>query len=223
MRVILIDDHALFRVGLQGLLERRGIDVVAAVGDPEEGIRLAAAEKPDLLLIDLRMPKMDGLSVLRHLAREQMALSAVVLTMSPDETDLATALQLGARGYLLKDMEPDELVASLHNILTGNVAVAPGLTSVLAELVKQGHPSSKDDHQWCDSLTPRELEILKHLSEGQSNKVIAQRLEITDGTVKLHVKAVLRKLGVRSRVEAAVMAVENGFRRHDGGTKKTAD
>ena len=223
MRVILIDDHALFRVGLQGLLERRGIDVVAAVGDPEEGIRLAAAEKPDLLLIDLRMPKMDGLSVLRHLAREQMALSAVVLTMSPDETDLATALQLGARGYLLKDMEPDELVASLHNILTGNVAVAPGLTSVLAELVKQGHPSSKDAHQWFDSLTPRELEILKHLSEGQSNKVIAQRLEITDGTVKLHVKAVLRKLGVRSRVEAAVMAVENGFRRHDGGTKKTAD
>lgn len=223
MRVILIDDHALFRVGLQGLLERRGIDVVAAVGDPEEGIRLAAAEKPDLLLIDLRMPKMDGLSVLRHLAREQMALSAVVLTMSPDETDLATALQLGARGYLLKDMEPDELVASLHNILTGNVAVAPGLTSVLAELVKQGHPSSQDDHQWFDSLTPRELEILKHLSEGQSNKVIAQRLEITDGTVKLHVKAVLRKLGVRSRVEAAVMAVENGFRRHDGGTKKTAD
>ena len=223
MRVILIDDHALFRVGLQGLLERRGIDVVAAVGDPEEGIRLAAAEKPDLLLIDLRMPKMDGLSVLRHLAREQMALSAVVLTMSPDETDLATALQLGARGYLLKDMEPDELVASLHNILTGNVAVAPGLTSVLAELVKQGYPSSKDDHQWFDSLTPRELEILKHLSEGQSNKVIAQRLEITDGTVKLHVKAVLRKLGVRSRVEAAVMAVENGFRRHDGGTKKTAD
>ena len=195
MRVILIDDHALFRVGLQGLLERRGIDVVAAVGDPEEGIRLAAAEKPDLLLIDLRMPKMDGLSVLRHLAREQMALSAVVLTMSPDETDLATALQLGARGYLLKDMEPDELVASLHNILTGNVAVAPGLTSVLAELVKQVHPSSQDDHQWFDSLTPRELEILKHLSEGQSNKVIAQRLEITDGTVKLHVKAVLRKLG----------------------------
>ena len=223
MRVILIDDHALFRVGLQGLLERRGIDVVAAVGDPEEGIRLAAAEKPDLLLIDLRMPKMDGLSVLRHLAREQMTLAAVVLTMSPDETDLATALQLGARGYLLKDMEPDELVASLHNILTGNVAVAPGLTSVLAELVKQGHPSSQDDHQWFDSLTPRELEILKHLSEGQSNKVIAQRLEITDGTVKLHVKAVLRKLGVRSRVEAAVMAVENGFRRHDGGTKKTAD
>ena len=166
---------------------------------------------------------MDGLSVLRHLAREQMALSAVVLTMSPDETDLATALQLGARGYLLKDMEPDELVASLHNILTGNVAVAPGLISVLAELVKQGHPSSKDDHQWFDSLTPRELEILKHLSEGQSNKVIAQRLEITDGTVKLHVKAVLRKLGVRSRVEAAVMAVENRFRRHDGGTKKTAD
>ncbi len=81
-----------------------------------------------------------------------MALSAVVLTMSTDETDLATALQLGARGYLLKDMEPDELVASLHNILTGNVAVAPGLTSVLAELVKQGHPSSKDDHQWFDGL-----------------------------------------------------------------------
>lgn len=213
MRIILIDDHALFRVGLQGLLERRGIDVLAAVGDPEEGMRLVVSEAPDLLLLDLRMPRMDGLSVLRRMSREAASVPVVVLTTSTDEADLATALQEGARGYLLKDMEPDELVVALKDIVSGKVTVAPDLTPVLAELVKHSGRSDEDDHAPFGSLTPRELEILGHLSKGQSNKAIAQRLQITDGTVKLHVKSILRKLGVRSRVEAAVMAVESGLRR----------
>ncbi|MEE2803136.1 MAG: response regulator [Pseudomonadota bacterium] len=213
MRIILIDDHALFRVGLQGLLERRGIDVLAAVGDPEEGMRLVVSEAPDLLLLDLRMPRMDGLSVLRRMSREAADVPVVVLTTSADEADLATALQEGARGYLLKDMEPDELVVALKDIVSGKVTVAPDLTPVLAELVKHSGRSDEDDHVPFGSLTPRELEILGHLSKGQSNKAIAQRLQITDGTVKLHVKSILRKLGVRSRVEAAVMAVESGLRR----------
>ena len=213
MRIILIDDHALFRVGLQGLLERRGIDVLAAVGDPEEGMRLVVSEAPDLLLLDLRMPRMDGLSVLRRMSREAADVPVVVLTTSADEGDLATALQEGARGYLLKDMEPDELVVALTDIVSGKVTVAPDLTPVLAELVKHSGRSDEDDHAPFGSLTPRELEILGHLSKGQSNKAIAQRLQITDGTVKLHVKSILRKLGVRSRVEAAVMAVESGLRR----------
>ena len=113
----------------------------------------------------------------------------------------------------LKDMEPDELVVALKDIVSGKVTVAPDLTPVLAELVKHSGRSDEDDHVPFRSLTPRELEILGHLSKGQSNKAIAQRLQITDGTVKLHVKSILRKLGVRSRVEAAVMAVESGLRR----------
>lgn len=212
MRVILIDDHALFRVGLEGLLERRGIEVAAAVGDGQEGIRLIGELSPDIILLDLRMPEMGGLELLKRLSAMDTAAPIVMLTTSSDEQDLAEALRNGAKGYLLKDMEPDELVSALHDIMSGKVVVAPGLTGVLADLVKHGQPrESRDALSPFKELTPREREILCHLSEGQSNKVIARNLNISDGTVKLHVKAILRKLGIHSRVEAAVMAVERGL------------
>ena len=134
-----------------------------------------------------------------------------MLTTSADETDLSESLRNGARGYLLKDMEPDELIVALQDIVAGKIVVAPGLTGVLADLVRHGdRRERKDEMAPFSSLTPREHEILCHLSEGQSNKVIARHLDISDGTVKLHVKAILRKLSVHSRVEAAVMAVEKG-------------
>ena len=126
--------------------------------------------------------------------------------------DLIEALRAGARGYLLKDMEPDELVAALRDINAGKTVVAPNLTQILAEVV-QGKSAIPDmESSPFDELTPRETEILGLLAEGQSNKVIARNLGISDGTVKLHVKAILRKLEVHSRVEAAVMAVEHGMR-----------
>jgi two-component system, NarL family, nitrate/nitrite response regulator NarL len=212
MNVLLIDDHALFRVGLEGLLERRGIKVVAAVGEPLSGMDLIESHQPDVVLLDLRMPEMSGLELLRQLNRDHPRLPVVMLTTSSDENDLAECLRNGARGYLLKDMEPDELVVALHDIVDGKTVVAPGLTSALANLVKHGgHSGRRDPVTRFSELTPREMEILCHLSEGQSNKVIARNLSISDGTVKLHVKAILRKLGVHSRVEAAVMAVEQGL------------
>ncbi|MEJ2346149.1 MAG: LuxR C-terminal-related transcriptional regulator [Gammaproteobacteria bacterium] len=159
MRVLLIDDHALFRIGLEGLLERRHIEVVASVGADEE-------------------------------------------------RDLIESLRNGARGYLLKDMDPDELVDALKDIRAGKTVVAPELAPVLARVVQQGDSRNAGQPTPFSELTPREHEILCHLAEGQSNKVIARRLGISDGTVKLHVKAILRKLGVHSRVEAAVIAVE---------------
>ena len=211
MKVLIVDDHALFRVGLQGLLERRGLQVVGAAAEGVEGLRLAETLKPDVVLLDLRMPDLGGLSVLRHMVEQGLEIPVVMLTTSADEGDLSESLRNGARGYLLKDMEPDELVLALQEIVSGKIVVAPALTSVLADLVRHGERRErKDDLAPFSSLTPREHEILCHLSEGQSNKVIARHLDISDGTVKLHVKAILRKLGVHSRVEAAVMAVEKG-------------
>ena len=214
MKALLIDDHALFRAGLESLLERRGIEIVASVGSGEDAIRLVRKTTPDVILLDLRMPEISGLDVLKTLSDQKPGIPVVMLTTSSEEQDLAAALRKGARGYLMKDMEPDELVIALWDIVAGNTIVAPALTGVLADLVKNGNRQQrKETEQPFTELTPREREILGHLAEGQSNKVIARHLDISDGTVKLHVKAILRKLGVHSRVEAAVMAVEHGIRR----------
>jgi len=211
MKLLLIDDHALFRMGLVELLERRGIEVAAAVGDCAHGIELVSEASPDVVLLDMRMPEMTGIQVLRTLREGGASMPIVMLTTSRDESDVVQSLQGGANGYLLKDMEPDDLITALDSIVKGNTVVAPELTMVLARAV-QGEPPAIDDQQKnLADLTPREREILCLLAEGQSNKVIARNLGITDGTVKLHVKAILRKLEVHSRVEAAVIAVEQSL------------
>ncbi len=215
MRVLLIDDHTLFRSGLETLLERHGIDVVAAVGDGREGIQKATELDPEIVLLDMRMPDMNGLEVLGSLRREGAKMPIVMLTTSNEEEDLVECLRNGAQGYLLKDMEPSELVDALGEIVNGKTIVAPELAGVLARVV-QGDGLNADEPAEAprnpfDELTPRELEILCLVAEGQSNKVIARNLGISDGTVKLHVKAILRKLSVHSRVEAAVMAVEQNL------------
>jgi len=211
LRVLVIDDHTLFREGLEGLLERRNIEVIASIGGGKEGIEVAQDLDPDVVLLDMRMPDVDGLTVLRAIRQKGMEMPIAILTTSSSETDLVEALRNGAQGYLLKDMEPDDLVVALLDIVEGKTIVAPTLTPVLAKVVK-GDNVSKKESKPMDTLTPRETEILGLLAEGQSNKIIARNLGISDGTVKLHVKAILRKLEVHSRVEAAVMAVEHGFR-----------
>jgi two-component system nitrate/nitrite response regulator NarL len=212
MRVLIIDDHALFRVGLQGLLEQRGIEVADAVASGIEGLQRAEELRPDIVLLDLRMPDMGGLEVLKKLRENEPGIPVVMLTTSNEETDLIKSLRSGAQGYLLKDMEPDELVSALRDIENGKNVVAQDLTDALARMV-QGDTNVADDDGPFSELTPREMEILCLLAEGQSNKLIARNLGISDGTVKLHVKAILRKLGIHSRVEAAVIAVEQGLRK----------
>jgi two-component system nitrate/nitrite response regulator NarL len=206
--VMLIDDHALFRIGLEGLLEKHGIEVIAAVSNGDEGIERAKELQPDVILLDMRMPGMSGIQVLRKLRENGIESPIVMLTTSNEERDLIESLRNGAQGYLIKDIEPDELVKSLHGVLAGKTVVAPELTPVLAKVVQHGNNPTQTKPTPFSELTPREYEILCHLAEGQSNKVIAKNLGISDGTVKLHVKSILRKLGVHSRVEAAVIAVE---------------
>jgi len=214
LRTLLIDDHMLFREGLTSLLQRRNIDVIAAVGDGYEGIKLAQELKPDIILLDKRMPILDGISVLKHLNKLDLDIPIVMLTTSSNEEDLLGALKAGARGYLLKDMEPDALVTALREIQFGKTVVAPHLTSVLVRFVRGDMTDSKTSGPFSE-LTPRESEILELMAAGQGNKVIARNLGISDGTVKLHVKAVLRKLDVHSRVEAAVMYIEYSHQSSD--------
>ncbi len=212
MRVLLVDDHTLFRAGLQGLLERQGIHVVASAGSGEEGINMVNEFSPDVVLLDMRMPDINGIEVLKKLRSNGAEMPIAILTTVDDENDLMEALQCGAQGFLLKGMQPDELVTALHEIHQGKTVVAPDLTPILAKIV-QGHaPNRNPEPNPFSELTPRETEILGLLAEGQSNKVIARNLDISDGTVKLHVKAILRKLDIHSRVEAAVMAVQHGLK-----------
>ena len=216
LNILLVDDHTLFREGLEGLLSRRDINILAAVGSGQEGLRLAAELKPDVVLLDMRMPEMDGIEVLRKLRKNGFTNPIAMLTTSSDERDLVESLRSGAQGYLLKDMEPDQLVLALRDIVAGKTVVAPELAPVLARIV-QGDSLEPAEESPFARLTPRENEILALLAEGQSNKVIARNLGISDGTVKLHVKSILRKLGVHSRVEAAVIAVEQGMRASRNG------
>ncbi len=214
-RILLIDDHTLFRAGLKDLLTRRGIKVLASVGNGEEGLKMANEFKAelDVVLLDMRMPKMDGIAVLRLLKKDHPDLPVAMLTTSSVEEDLIGALKNGAQGYLLKDMEPDELVVALKDIIEGKTVVAPDLAPVLAQAVQGKIKPKEEKINPFSSLTPREFEILTLLAEGQSNKVIARNLGISDGTVKLHVKAILRKLNISSRITAAVMAVEYGVKK----------
>jgi len=217
MRVLLIDDHALVRKGIEELLRSRGVQVVASVSSGEEGLRRAGELASDIILLDVKMPGMTGIETLKLLRESGVATPVVMLTMSREDADLGAALRGGAQGYLLKDIEPEELVPALEAVLTGDKVVARELVGTLARLVGSDAMAEADVRRPpapFAELTPRELEILERLADGYSNKMIARALDITDGTVKLHVKAILRKLGMRSRVEAAVAAVEHGLGRH---------
>jgi two-component system nitrate/nitrite response regulator NarL len=206
IRVVLVDDHTLFRRGLAELLEHSGaISVVGITGNADEARRLLREQKPDVVMMDLNMPARDGISLLRDFRTEGIDAPTLFLTVSNAESDLAAALRAGARGYLLKDMEPDDVVDAVRRAARGETVVAPAMTAQLVNLVdaKRNTPESL-----LNQLTGREREILAHLAQGESNKAIARALNISQETVKLHVRHVLAKLNLSSRVEAAVFAVE---------------
>ncbi len=213
MRVLLIDDHALVRKGLEELLRSRGVEIVASVGDGAEGIRLAQSLAPDVILLDVKMPGLNGPQTLERLRAAGVTAPVLMLTMSRDDLDLRAALGAGADGYLLKDMEPEDLLPALNAARAGDKVIAQEMVGALTRIAQGNTPPPSPAQRGAPfaDLTPREFEILNRLAEGLSNKLIARALSITDGTVKLHVKSILRKLGVRSRVEAAVMAVGHGL------------
>lgn len=208
LSVVLVDDHSLCRTGLTDLLTQRGqIRVAAATGDVEQVAGLLREHQPDLVVLDLRMPTTDGLSLLRRLRAAGIDTPAMILTMSDAQDDLAAALRLGVRGYLLKDMEPEDVIAAIGRAARGELVVAPALTLKLAQMLQSGRTGT-ERQDLLTSLTDRERQILEHLARGESNKTIARALDISHDTVKLHVRHILSKLNLSSRVEAAVFAVE---------------
>ncbi|WP_253446866.1 two-component system response regulator NarL [Halomonas sp. Y3] len=210
--ILIIDDHPLLRRGVSQLLElEEDMALIGEAGEPVEGIRLALALDPDMVLLDLNMPGMNGIETLKRLREEGFAGRVVMFTVSDHEEDVVDALQAGADGYLLKDMDPDEMIRQLRQASLGRMVISESLTALLAGALRsqRSQPAAPD----IQSLTQREREILRELAGGLSNKMIARKLDITEGTVKVHVKHLLKKLNLRSRVEAAVWAVQEGIER----------
>lgn len=208
VRVVIIDDHTLFRKGLAELLEHGGVNVAGTTGKAEDACQLVSEQKPDVVIMDLHIPPTDGLTLFARLRDEGCQAPTLILTVSDSQEDMANALRLGVRGYLLKDMEPDDLVDAIQRAARGETVVAPAMTMKLVQLLQSGQqPGSKEN--LLGLLTQRELEILGHLAKGESNKTIARALNISHDTVKLHVRHILAKLNLSSRVEAAIFAVEN--------------
>jgi len=207
IRVLLVDDHTLFRKGLAELLEQRGAILVAGIaGNGDEALHMLKATAPDVVITDLNMPPHGGLALLRQMRAEGWRGPVLVLTVSDDQDDLASAMGAGAQGYLLKDMEPDDVVDAVQRAVRGETVVAPAMTLKLVHLLQGGPQPPKIDA--LQHLTAREREILDYLAQGLSNKAIGRALDISHDTVKLHVRHILAKLNLTSRVEAAVFAVE---------------
>ena len=202
--VIIIDDHPLFRKGVSQLIALSDqLHLIGEASSGEEGLMLARALEPDLILLDLNMRGMGGIETLRALREADLAARILILTVSDAADDLVAAIRAGADGYLLKDMEPEQLIQQIRAALGGALVISPALTRVLAQALRNPPSASQLD------LTDRERQVLKMIAAGSSNKVIGNKLGITEGTVKVHVKNLLHKLGLRSRVEAAVWAMEH--------------
>ena len=210
-RILLIDDHPLLRRGITQLLEMENdMELAGEASRAEEGIRLAGELDPDLIMLDLNMPGVDGHETLQRLRADGFAGRIVIFTVSDAEEDVVAALRAGADGYLLKDMEPEDLLKRMREAAVGRMVISDRLTTLLAQALRHQEVPRSEGPDYA-SLTPREKDILRHIAEGLSNKMVARRLDISEGTVKVHVKHLLKKLGLRSRVEAAVWAVQEGY------------
>lgn len=207
IRILIIDDHPLFRKGVgQIISDEPNFEVVGEAASGLDGIELAQQLNPDLVLLDLNMKGIDGLETLRRLKQTDVKARCVVLTVSDAEEDLLEALKSGADGYLLKDMEPEDLRSHLVKAALGVTVLQESLTDVLKKaLIDPDTKTTASDV----SLTDRETEILDCLAEGMNNKNIARKLGISDTTVKVHIKNILRKLNLTSRLEAAVWRHQN--------------
>ena len=203
--VMLVDDHPLLLKGLKQLLEfESDIEVIAEANNGPDAIRLAEDLDPDLIVLDLNMHGMDGLETLKEMRKVGVTSRIVMLTVSDADEDVVEAISSGADGYLLKDMDPEKLLEQIRRALDGKMVLSEAITEILATAIRKPAPRQQAD---LNNLTNREYEILSLIAKGMSNKVIARELDISDGTVKVHVKHLLKKLGLRSRVEAAVWMV----------------
>lgn len=207
MRLVIADDHALFRESLKGLLAARGHEVVAEARNGREAVALAHRHKPDVVLMDLSMPEVDGLAATRLIVADIPEVKVVVLTASDDDQNLFEAVKSGAQGYLLKNLDAGDFFEHLEGVARGEPALTPALARKLMREFAKPAPERKDDP---DALTDRELEVLQCLVEGvTSNRKLSDRLGVSENTVKFHVRNILDKLHLHNRAQVVAYALRN--------------
>ena len=207
--ILIIDDHPLFRKGVQQLLSMdEQYEIVGEAADGVTGLTMIESLEPDMVLLDLNMEVMSGLDVLEEIKKREIDTEVVIMTVSNQDSDVARAIHLGADGYLLKDMEPEDILLKLGQVAEGSVVMDENISMLLANMLKSGNHSTTLENV---KLTQRETEIMGLLVVGMNNKLMARELNISDGTVKVHIKNILRKTKVNSRLEAAVWAINHGF------------
>jgi DNA-binding NarL/FixJ family response regulator len=212
LRVVIADDHALVRTGFRMILTAAGMSVVAEAGTGTEAVALVRRTDPDVVLMDVRMPELDGLAATRELlADPEVAPRILILTTFDLDEYVYAALRAGASGFLLKDVPPEQLVAAVQTVRTGDALLAPVITRRLVERYALRDEAAVPVHRDLGRLTPREREVLRLLAHGLSNAELAGRLYLSEATVKTHVARVLAKLGLRDRVQAVVLAYETGL------------
>jgi len=211
IRIVLVDDQTLVRQGIRSLLQLAGdITIVGEAGDGDEALSVIAREKPDVVLLDVRMPKKNGLDVLRELKTTNAAPPIILLTTFDDDEALLAAVKAGAKGYLLKDVSLEQLTEAIRAVAAGGTVIRPAVT----ERVLRGLEHMPRDFEALsppDPLTKREIEILRLMAGGYSNREIADALGTAEGTVKNHASSILSKLGVRDRTRAVLKALELGY------------
>lgn len=217
LRILLVDDHALFRSGISSLLQRHPeFSVVGEAADGLEGLKLATALQPDVVLLDLHMPVLSGLETLRMIKEKQPATCVLMLTVSEDAEELIEAIKSGANGYLLKNVAIEAFLDGLRRVSQGEAVISPQLMGKLMNGI-QARPAA--DAAERESLSSREREVLALLASGASNKELARQLDVSESTIKIHIQHILRKLNITSRVQAAVYAIEHGYAKREDAAR----
>jgi DNA-binding NarL/FixJ family response regulator len=214
VRVLIVDDDGLMRAGLRGVLSSdEGIEVVGEAGDGRDALYRARLLEPDVVLMDVRMPDLDGITATRELLAASPDVRVVVLTTFEQDDYIFGALSAGASGFLLKRSKPEDLITAIHTVAAGDALLSPSVTSRVIERMAHDPVPDQERDERLDDLTSREREVLELIARGLSNAEIADELTIEASTVKTHVKNVLSKLGVRDRLQAVIFAYESGLAR----------
>lgn len=213
IKVLIADDHSLMRQGLKQILELEdNIEIIAQASNGEEAIQETQIHKPDVILLDINMPKLNGIEALRRLKSMGVQAKVIILTIHDDKEYLYETLNIGANGYVLKDADSDSLVKAINDVMDGKSYIQPSIANLLVSEIRSKENKSEDEMK-IEALTKREYEVLTLIAEGLNNKEIAARLFISEKTVKNHVSNIFRKIDVSDRIQAAIFSFKNNIKK----------